>query len=238
MLFHENMNTDSDLMPLLFDGGSNNSFDGHDFKQSMMGIAAGIGVEHSNLLQATSIWGHNDVVDPAIFTSLPDLSMFGEGCIEEECAEDDTKRTLTNDVNVDIFQLTEQELGDMQFKQFSELIATSGLSATQIESFRTVRRRVKNRRCAKKCSKRKRTRYSKVNEANSKMQEDMDQLAAKNDALRRENERIVRERDVLAKSNHFLMTQMNFYRANAVRRRGFDDEHEKFDSFERPAMAA
>lgn len=98
-----------------------------------------------------------------------------------------------------LWQLSEQEVADLPHPEFATRLVEEGLTPAQAAQFKALRRRVKNRKSARLCSRRKRARYAQMNAdvqdfdtMRRDMQTTMHALRSENDVLRSETAKLRR----------------------------------------------
>ncbi len=103
--------------------------------------------------------------------------------------------------NVTFWQLTDDQLATIDFKELMRLMRDAGMSEKQITEAKARRRRLKNRLSARVCSNKKREKCTELSEANSTLKSRITSLDTENRNLRSENQRLLEINAAMSKLN-------------------------------------
>jgi hypothetical protein len=100
--------------------------------------------------------------------------------------EDDAEEVSVDECR-SVCTLTEFEIGYMSYQQLMQMLGAQGASAAQVDEFKALRRKVRNRKCARECSTRKRRKAKTLAVINGELEERVGELETENGALRHAN---------------------------------------------------
>lgn len=86
-----------------------------------------------------------------------------------------------------VWSLSEQEIGFVNYQQLLHMMSVQGLNRRQVEDIKALRRKVRNRKCARECSTRKRRQAKNMVVVNAEMQGEMEEMSRMIHTLRQEN---------------------------------------------------
>lgn len=101
--------------------------------------------------------------------------------------------------NVTFYQLTEEQLATIDFKELVRLMREAGMTEKEINEAKARRRRLKNRLSARVCSNKKREKCAELADANSSLKGRVTSLDVENRQLKSENQRLSEINTALSK---------------------------------------